>query len=242
MTRESAYHPSAPLGIAVTLSAVAGFIDAHMYLHVSRVFVANMSGNMIQLGMFAGLGDWTRVAGAGAAITAFLGGVIVATVHHDRELRRGRAVQPGVVLLIESVLVFGLVLLLAGLDITSAAIRPVTYLAIVLGAFAMGLQTMALRRVGAVAVATTYGTGTIVRVGEKLALGARRADREGEHRRRVTIAVLVTILLGYVAGAALAAGLGASPWYLLVVVVALVVAAGWSLTLADDQEPAVGEG
>ena len=42
---------------------------------------------------------------------------------------------------------------------------------------AMGLQATALRRVGQIAVATTYGTGAIVRVGEKVALAARRADR-----------------------------------------------------------------
>lgn len=242
MTKEPAYHPSAPLGIAVTLSAIAGFIDAHMYLHVSRVFVANMSGNMIQLGMFAGLADWRRVAGAGGAIVAFLAGVVVATIHHDRQVRRGHPVQPGTLLLIESLLVSGLMVLLAGLDVTIAEVRPVTYLAIVVGAFAMGLQTMALRRVGAVAVATTYGTGTIVRVGEKLALGARGADRGSEHRRRVTIAVLLTILVGYVAGAAGASALGASPWFLLIVVVALVVAAAAlssansaSVQMVDDE-------
>jgi len=234
VTKEASYHPSAPLGIAVALSAVAGFVDAHMFLHVARVFVANMSGNMIQLGMNTGLGDWSGVATSALALVAFLAGVIAATVHHDRRVRRGLPVHPDRLLVIEALLVIALIGLLVGFDITAVQVRPVTFLAVALGAVALGMQTMALRRVGAVAVATTYGTGTIVRIGEKLALGVRRADRDDEHRRRVTIAVLVTILVGYIVGAAIAAALGSSPWTLAVPVAVLGLAAAGSSVMAVD--------
>ena len=78
-------------------------------------------------------------------------------------------------------------------------------LAIEVGSTAMGLQAVSLRRVGSIAVSTTYGTGAIVRIGEKIALGLRRAERGSDVRRRATIFVITTILVGYVIGAAIAA-------------------------------------
>lgn len=227
MTQETDYHPSGALGVAVALSAVAGFVDAHMFLHVARVFVANMSGNMIQLGMFTGLGQWPSAARSATALAAFLAGVVVAMLVHHRRVRSGRRVHPAALLLAESTLVLALLAVVLGFELTDATdLHAATYLAIVLGATAMGMQTVALRRVGAVAVATTYGTGSIVRIGEKVALGARRADRAGEHRRRVTIVVLGAILVGYVGGAAFAAALGSSAYDLLIPIVVLVLIAG----------------
>jgi len=226
MTQEPDYHPSGALGVAVVLSAVAGFVDAHMFLWVTRVFVANMSGNMIQLGMFAGLGEWRSAARSTAALAAFLAGVVMAMLVHHRRVEGANHVHPAALLVVESTLVLALLAVLVVFDVTTASrTSAATYLAIVLGATAMGMQTVALRRVGAVAVATTYGTGTIVRIGEKLALGARRADRAGELLRRVTIAVLGAILVGYVVGAAAAAAIGSSPYDLLIPVAALALAA-----------------
>jgi uncharacterized membrane protein YoaK (UPF0700 family) len=96
---------------------------------------------------------------------------------------------------------------------------------IVLAAMAMGIQAGALRRVGEIAVATTYGTGAIVRIGEKVVLAARRADRSSVHRRRVAIAVLLVVLVSYVAGAVIATVAGSSPWLLTVPTAVLVVCA-----------------
>ena len=35
MTQEPAHHPSGPLVLAAALAAIAGFIDAHIYVHVT---------------------------------------------------------------------------------------------------------------------------------------------------------------------------------------------------------------
>lgn len=245
MTQEPDYHPSGALGVAVALSAIAGFVDAHMYLRVTHVFVANMSGNMIHLGMLAGLGQWHSAARSMVALAAFPAGVVVAMLVHHRRVARGLRVHPAGLLLVESALVLALAAVLVVFDVTIAGrTGGATYLAIVLGATAMGMQTVALRRVGAVAVATTYGTGTIVRIGEKVALGARRADRAGEHRRRVTIAVLGTVLVGYVVGAAVAAAMGSSPYDLAIPVVALLLAAAatarWPAPAPDELAAGAG--
>lgn len=226
MPQEHIHHPTGPLALAAALASVAGFIDAHVYLHVTPVFVANMSGNMVHLGMFAGLEQWQEAAGSAAALAAFLAGVVCATVHHDRELRLGRTVRPDALLVVEALLVLMLPVMLIAFDIRfTADTRLVDYPVIALGAFAMGIQTAALRRVGQIAVATTYGTGTIVRIGEKVVLAARGANRVSDHRRRATVWILVAVLVSYVAGAAVAAAAGSSPWLLLIPTGVLVIAA-----------------
>ena len=64
MTQESTHHPSGPLLLAVALAMVAGFVDAHIYLAVSPIFVANMSGNLVHIGMLVGDGNWWQAVGA----------------------------------------------------------------------------------------------------------------------------------------------------------------------------------
>jgi len=205
------------LALACVLAAVAGFIDAFVYQNVTPVFVANMSGNLIRLGMFAGDGERAPALAAGVAVLVFVGAVVASTMHHDRQLGRAALVRPNRLLAMEAAILLLLPLLLMVGDVGfSATPTSRQYPVLVLGALAMGIQTAALRRVGQVAVATTYGTGALVRIGEKLALGVRGADRAEDHRRRVTIAVLVVVVACYVAGAAVAATAGSSaPWVLL---------------------------
>jgi uncharacterized membrane protein YoaK (UPF0700 family) len=208
--------------MAIALAATAGFIDAHIYVNVTPVFVANMSGNLIHLGIVTGEGDLDQASASLLALAAFTSGVILATVHHDRQVASGRAVRPTFLLAIEAVLLLGLTGWLA-ITSLSYAEQPGLSAAPVLAvaALAMGLQAGALRRVGEIAVATTYGTGAIVRIGETMVLAARRADRTTEHRRRVAIAVLLVVLASYVAGAVIATAAGGSPALLLAPTVVL---------------------
>ena len=100
------------------------------------------------------------------------------------------------------------------------------YPVILLGALAMGLQTVVIGRVGSVAVATTYESGAVARVGEEMAL-ASRAGRTGEQRRRhASVAkVLLIVVASYAGGATLAAAANRSPaWLLLPLAVVLICA------------------
>lgn len=217
MTAETAHHPSGPLVLAFSLAGVAGFIDAHLFLHVTTVFVANMSGNMVRVGIFTGSGDWSIAAGSAAALVTFGAGVVVAIAHHDHQLQQNKRVRPDELLVAEGLLTLALPILLIVFDVEfSTHAKPVHYLVIGIGAFAMGIQASALRRVGSIAVATTYGTGTVVRIGEKLALALRRAERTSVGRRSATVIVLVGVLASYVGGAAAASALGSSPLLLLI--------------------------
>ncbi len=227
MTAETAHHPSGPLVLAVTLAGVAGFVDAHLFLHVTNVFVANMSGNMVRAGISTGSADWAIAGGSVAALIAFSAGVVVAISHHDRQLRRDGRVRPDDLVVVEALLVLSLPIIVMVGDVEFSN-RPdaIHVVVIAIGAFSMGIQASSLRRVGSIAVATTYGTGTVVRIGEKVALALRRAERTSVGRRSATVAVLVGVLAGYVGGAAAASALGASPLLLFVPTALLFVSAG----------------
>lgn len=217
MTAETAHHPSGPLVLALSLAAVAGFVDAHLFLFVSNVFVANMSGNMVRVGISAGEGEWAASIASTVALASFAFGVIAAIVHHDRQLQSKQRVRPDELLVAEAALLLSLPVLIVGFDIEFSAVAdPIHVGVMAIGAFAMGMQASSLRRVGDVAVATTYGTGTIVRIGEKVALAGRGADRAEGPSRSTTITVLTAVLVSYILGAAVAAVLGESPWLLLI--------------------------
>lgn len=217
MTSESKHHPSGSLALAAALAATAGFVDAFIFVRVTPVFVANMSGNLVRLGIAAGGHDGRAVAASLVALAGFLAGAIWSTSHLDHHVRGGRPPTPTRLLLVEAVLLTALPFIVRAAHIAySSPIQTKDYAVVVIGATAMGIQAVALRRVGQVAVSTTYGTGAVVRLGEKLALAARRADRPGQVRRRTTIVVLVVVLASYVGGAWLASSVGASPYFLLI--------------------------
>lgn len=212
MPPEVKHHVSGTLQLAVALAATAGFVDAFIYQRVAPVFVANMSGNLIRLGMSAGGHDGKGTAAAIVALAGFVAGAITGSAHLDAHVRAGKPADPLTLLFIEAILLAALPVVIRVADIAySPSIEPIDYIVIVVGSIAMGLQAIALRRVGQVAVSTTYGTGAVVRLGEKLALAATRTPRPLDHRRRISIAVLTAVLVGYVAGAFVAASLSANP-------------------------------
>jgi uncharacterized membrane protein YoaK (UPF0700 family) len=236
MTTELNHHTSGTLGMAVSLAAAAGFVDAFVYVTVTPVFVANMSGNLIHLGIAAGERSGHVVAAAAVALAGFLFGAIAATTHLDRRRRAGLpSTQTGLLVTESALIVLLMILVTAGGSAYSAVIRPFDYAVVVVGSVAMGCQAVALRRVGQIAVSTTYGTGAIVRLGEKVALALRRADRPSDARRRHTIGVLCAVLVGYVGGAWIATAMGDAP-ALLLIPAAVPLAAAFSVARSRRPE------
>lgn len=199
------------------LASCAGFLDAYLYQHVTPVFVANHSGNLIRLGMDVGKGFWSEAAIALCAIVAFVIGVGTATIAHDRNRQRGHPARPALLLVAEVVLLLGVLALVLAQDLTPSLVpRLEDYPVIFVAAFAMGLQTAVLGRVGTVVVSTTYGSGSMAKIGEHTALSARSGagrERRG-HGRAVT--VLLAVVATYAGGAALASVLSASRVALLI--------------------------
>lgn len=217
---------SGTLPLAVALTAIAGYADTHVFLYVTRVFIANMSGNLVLLGIAIGEGRWTATARFVTAIVAFVVGIATASRVHDRRRRSGQQLRPDLVLIVEAgMLLFVMIWVAATGPDTDVGARIIVYPALVAGAFAMGMQNAALLRVGAVAIATTYASGSVARLGSEgaLAFGAARPGEATPHRRAVR--VLGTMILAYVAGAAVAAWAGRAPAWLLVPVGGLLVVA-----------------
>ena len=140
---------------AACLSALAGFVDAVGFVELGGFFVSFMSGNSTRLGV--GLaGRAADAALAGWLIAAFVlgvaGGVIVG--------RRAGARRRLAVLLLVTVLLAAAALAGdAGARMAAAAAM----------ALAMGAENAIFDRGGEVSVGLTYMTGTLVKLGQRLA-------------------------------------------------------------------------
>lgn len=240
---EAEHHVTGPLAVAVGLALTAGFVDAFIYLNIAPVFVANMSGNMVRVGIAIGDGDGHAVIASFVAIIAFVAAAVVSAMVVDHRIRAAapaerRRADPAPLLLAE-VALLGLVAVVAihwdVLFTTRLAIGNLTVVA--LGAAAMGVQAIALRRVGQIAVSTTYGTGALVRIGEKIGLALRGAPRPHGVRRSRSAAVLTAVLAAYVAGAAIAAAVPLHRSLLGIVPFVLLALAGAAHRLHDPDAP-----
>jgi uncharacterized membrane protein YoaK (UPF0700 family) len=101
---------------------------------------------------------------------------------------------------------------------------------VALGSFAMGIQTEAIRRVAGVAVATTYQSGAVARIGEATTGLFRRPTESVGARLVAPLPILAGVLATYCAGAALGAttpGRWSRPLTLPCIALALLVIGWW---------------
>lgn len=140
----------ARIAMAVALSFLAGFVDALGFMHLSGYFVSFMSGNSTQ--MAAVLPD--GLAGAvlpASIIILFVLGVIIGTVVEQR---------------FSSSLGLLMLAVLLGLATALAAMR-LDDTAIMVTPFVMGAMNTVLRS-GKGAMAVTYMTGNLVKLGQTI--------------------------------------------------------------------------
>jgi uncharacterized membrane protein YoaK (UPF0700 family) len=187
-----------PVGVRRTVSAlltltlVTGLIDAVSYLRLGRVFVANMTGNVVFLGFsvqpHSGLSAVASlVAIAGFVLGAFAGGRLAAA----QSVRTSRWL--GVALGTEAVIVGAVALL------TSTGVLPESahgsWLTIAVLAAALGVQNSTVRHLGVPDLTTTV-----------LTLGLTGLAADGGWRGRPARRRLASVL-AMLAGAAAGAGL-----------------------------------
>ncbi|WP_448663215.1 YoaK family protein [Sphingomonas sp. CJ20] len=183
--------------IAVLLAALAGFVDALAFTSLGGFFASFMSGNSTRLGVGLGTGDGAVAAMAGALILSFVSGVILSSVI-ARAAGEGQrhAVMAAVTLL-----------LLAAALLGTFAPGPIVLLLL---AAAMGTENGVFQRDGEVSIGLTYMTGSLVRMGQKLA-GALMGDAD-----RWAWLPYCTLWAGFVSGVVLgAAAQGLWGWYAL---------------------------
>jgi uncharacterized membrane protein YoaK (UPF0700 family) len=143
-----------------SLSLAAGCVDAVGYLALGQVFVANMTGNTVLLGLAIGQADGRGVLHAGTALAGFVLGVAVGAAIVERGPERAvwtPAVTAALGLEFVILVAFAAGWLLDGSEPSGAAV----YLLIGLSALAMGVQSAAVRRLAVADVSTTYITGTL---------------------------------------------------------------------------------
>jgi uncharacterized membrane protein YoaK (UPF0700 family) len=187
---------------AVVLAAVAGYVDAFVFLRVAQVFIANQSGNLIVGGMAIGGSDVGDLVLPAVSVVAYIGGAAVAAALFDRPSRQGRLRLFDTVSGVVAVLLGSWVALALAGEGRDVGPRTGLVVAIVATtALSMGALATAVRRAGGVAVLTTASTGAITSIGVEL--GRRRGRLDPAARTR--IARLATVVGGYVGGAAGAA-------------------------------------
>jgi uncharacterized membrane protein YoaK (UPF0700 family) len=217
-------HPKhGPLpAILMLLTVGTGLVDAISILGLGRVFVANMTGNVVFIGFaLAGAPGFSLWGSVIALVTfllgASLGGSLIARFHSHR----GRLLRNG--------LVAQLVLLLVALALGAAPATVDLRLAILgVTAFALGIQNSVVRQLAVPDMTTTVLTMTLTGIGTDL----RRGDVATAVRR---LAAVVSMLVGAVVGALLVLGLGVEAGLVAVTVVTAVALLAAAVSSRDER-------
>jgi uncharacterized membrane protein YoaK (UPF0700 family) len=192
-----------PAADILLLTWAAGMMDALSYLRAG-VFTANMTGNTVVLGLaIAGI-EKARTVPAAVSIGSFAAGALIAAMAIPRNARPwSRDLKLGTVMELPFAVAFAL------LWIATPAHRPYSLGLIVLAGMALGIQSVAVRRMRIWGVATTFITGTVttammVLVSRSRPVAPRSAERSRHHL------LLFLMLIIYVVAAATAAVLSSS--------------------------------
>lgn len=173
--------------LAAGMAMLAGYVDAIGFLRLGGLFVSFMSGNSTQLGV-AIAGRTGGVAVAAGLLASFVLGVMLGA---RVALAAGAWRKPAVL---------ALVTLLLALATAAGTMTAASMAALVLLALAMGAENNVFQRGGEVSVGVTYMTGTLVKLGQHLAV----ASAGGPRWRWLPYLLLWSgLVAGAVAGAAL---------------------------------------
>jgi len=205
--RDARHGPLPPL--LMLLTVVTGLVDAVSFLALGRVFVANMTGNIVFLGFaIADAADFSIPASLTAILAFLLGALAGGRLGARLGVHRGRLLT--VTILSESVLVA----LALALVLAATASEPVErYLTIALLSIAMGLQNATARRLSVPDLTTTVLTLTLTGFAADSTLASGSNPRPG--RRILATAAMFSgaavgalLLLRIGVGAVLALALG----------------------------------
>jgi uncharacterized membrane protein YoaK (UPF0700 family) len=211
----------------LTLTFVTGLVDAVSYLRLGRVFVANMTGNVVFLGFSADPRSGLSAAASVIAIAGFAAGAFAG----GRAAHQMAAQRPGwwlATAFAAEALTIGTVAVLAGTGVLPYA-GDGRFATIALLAAALGIQNATVRHLGAPDLTTTVLTLTLT----GLAADSTPAGGPGArpHRRLGSVAAML-------AGAAAGAGLLQASPTAVIAVAAVLVAAVSAAFLTATRSPA----
>lgn len=180
--------------LASLLTATAGFVDGLAFIHLGGYFVSFMSGNSTRAGADLATGDLVGWAKAMGLVLFFVLGVVAsALIVHLRTVRSGRRLAAGP----QSTAVWvSLVLVLCAAGFASVPALEVAVPPAI--AASMGAVNGTFTRGGEVTVGLTYMTGTLVKIGQHLALALTGGSRTAWLR---FVMLWCAIAVGSIAGA-----------------------------------------
>src|SRR4051794_14864684 len=179
--------------LMLVLTVLTGVVDAVSILSLGRVFVANMTGNVVFVGFALAGAPGFSLAASLSALAGFLLGAGAGGVAVDRlGSHRGRLVIAMAAAELALVLAALLLAALAGPHYSGAAMDGIAALL----ALAMGIQNAVVRRLKVFDLTTTVLTMTLTGI----AADIRQRDRFAVVRRLSAVAAM---LAGAVAGALL---------------------------------------
>jgi uncharacterized membrane protein YoaK (UPF0700 family) len=220
--RSSEPGPRGAITLALTLAAVAGFVDAVGFIVLRGLFTAHMSGNAAQVGVRVGHGDIGAAVPLLVAIVLFVIGAGLGSTLEVLGRRRGAgiALTLGIqAALIAAFMAYGE----AKIGTGKVADHELSgfYVLATFAILAMGLQAASIRRVGGQAIRTTYISGVLTDLGRGI------AGLLHEGKAETAVGLLAGIGLCYLAGASVGslAHTAVGMWALALPLAALVVAA-----------------
>jgi uncharacterized membrane protein YoaK (UPF0700 family) len=185
--------PHGPLPpMLLLLTVVTGLVDAFSYLMLGHVFVANMTGNVVFLGLALAGAQGFSIAASLVALGAFAAGAVTGGRLSGRwGWHRGRLLA--VVAIVEAVLVTASVWVTAAIRDPGSGMAG--YVLIALLGLAMGMQNAAARKLGVPDLTTTVLTLTITGIFADGRLAGGAASKIG---RRIlsTLAMFLGGLIG----------------------------------------------
>jgi uncharacterized membrane protein YoaK (UPF0700 family) len=141
------------------LTLAAASVDAISYFGLGHVFTAMMTGNTVLLGLALAQGEALAALRSILALIGFSIGVFAGAIVVERESEPTEWPAAVTTALAFETLVLAIFVATSTLFDSTRAV--IIYLLIILSAFAMGIQSAAVRRLGVPGIATTYITGTL---------------------------------------------------------------------------------
>lgn len=222
MYAEAEQQTSSPsmASIAFALTLLAGYVDAIGYLSLGHVYVANMSGNSIAIGIHSAGREWPQVWRYAWPVVSFTLGLFVSRLLVSWGMIAGWRSVAAPAIVVEMVALLAFSIMRGG---------PAGVLA---AGVAMGIQAATLARFYGSTVYTCFVTGSLVRFAENGAdvlIGCVRSGsgKPGDLRRATWFALIWT---AYVAGATL----GASALWALAETSIWIAIAGLSMLCVVD--------
>lgn len=168
MTTSSELGTRGKIAVALSLTAVGGFVDAVGYIALFEVFTANMSGNSIHVGMYLSQHNWMELLRPYCAIVSYVVGMTLTRIAVEAagraRLRRIASFTLAVEALLLALFAHATPAMHLGQIVNQQS--PAYFTLVALLAFAMGVQTATLTHIGALTIYTTFVTGTLTKLTE----------------------------------------------------------------------------